>query len=549
MNEKQAIALSAAGALALALAFLLLAVTGAQAKPDAALPAAQADVVSGAISYQGRLLDSGGNPVDGTPAITFSLYAQPSGGSPLWQDWFNVPVADGLFHVTLAPPTALFDGRPLWLGVRVQGDPGELDPRQQLLPAPYALSLRPGALVSASLPSAPILRLVNASSGPALSLYANAESALWATSDAPLPAIYAETSAAGPGLRGDSASGSGVFGLGLTAGVKGQSASGSGIEGVSASGSGVEGHSTSGPGVEGVSGSGSGVAGHSTSGPGGTFTSTTGAGLFASSDAGHALVTSGPSIVQGPNPQQIALLRWYPAIQTPVSFTVGNVPCAIAFDGANVWVTNAGDGTVSVLRASDGSHVMTPTVGHGPMGIAFDGANMWVTNYDDGTVSVLRASDGSPVMTPNVGSHPHAIAFDGASIWVVNGWDNTVSVLRAGDGSHAMTLTVGSNPGGIAFDGANMWVANQFGNTVSVLRASDGSHVMTLAVGTNPKGVAFDGTNMWVTNGGDDTLSVLRASDGSLVMTLDVGNMPWAIAFDGANMWVTNYADNTVSKR
>jgi hypothetical protein len=508
MNNRRAIALSIAGALVLAI--LLLAATGTQAEPDAALPAApaaQADVVSPTISYQGRLLDSGGNPVDGTPVITFSLYAEATCGSPLWQEWLSVPVDDGLFHVTLAPPTALFDGRALWLGVHVQGDPAELAPRQQLLPAPYALSLRPGALVSASLSGAPVLRLVNTSSGQALSLYANAESALWAVSDAPLPAIYAENFAAGTGLRGDSASGTGVFGLGLTNGVKGQSASGSGVEGVSASGSGVAGHSTSGPGVEGVSASGSGIAGRSTSGPGGVFTSTTGAGLVASSDAGHALVIGAPSLVQGPNPQQIALLRWYPAIQTPLSFTVGDDPVGIAFDGANVWVTNQTDGTVSVLRANSGAHVMTPTVGLHPTAIAFDGANMWVTNAGDGTVSVLRAGDGSHVMTLTVGYSPQNIAFDGANMWVANYGDYTVNVLRAGDGSHVMTPTVGSGPRGTAFDGANMWVVNQNDNTVSVLRASDGSPVVTLIVGEAPYAIAFDGANMWVANQNDNTVS------------------------------------------
>jgi DNA-binding beta-propeller fold protein YncE len=59
----------------------------------------------------------------------------------------------------------------------------------------------------------------------------------------------------------------------------------------------------------------------------------------------------------------------------------------IAFDGANMWVVNHGDSRMSVLRASDGFRVVTPTVGFLSQGIAFDGANMWVTNSGDGTVS------------------------------------------------------------------------------------------------------------------------------------------------------------------
>jgi hypothetical protein len=41
-----------------------------------------------------------------------------------------------------------------------------------------------------------------------------------------------------------------------------------------------------------------------------------------------------------------------------------------------------------VIRASDSDHVMTPTVGVGPERIAFDGANIWVTNYIPDTVSL-----------------------------------------------------------------------------------------------------------------------------------------------------------------
>ena len=68
-----------------------------------------------------------------------------------------------------------------------------------------------------------------------------------------------------------------------------------------------------------------------------------------------------------PTTQQIALLKWYTAISgTQADFGVGVNPHGIAFDGANMWVVNYGSNSVSVLRASDGFHVMTPTVGTGP---------------------------------------------------------------------------------------------------------------------------------------------------------------------------------------
>ena len=172
-----------------------------------------------------------------------------------------------------------------------------------------------------------------------------------------------------------------------------------------------------------------------------------------------------------PTTQQIALLKWYTAITgTGSTFGVGSSPQALAFDGVNMWVANYGPGngtTISVLRASDGYHVMTPTVGLRPQALAFDGANMWVANNGSATVSVLRASDGYHVMTPTVGSFPSALAFDSAYVWVTNLNSHTVSVLRASDGYHVMTPTVGSYPWGLAFDGAFMWVANAGSDTVS----------------------------------------------------------------------------------
>src|SRR5437762_1056318 len=59
-------------------------------------------------------------------------------------------------------------------------------------------------------------------------------------------------------------------------------------------------------------------------------------------------------------------------------------------------------------------------VGHSPVYLAFDGANIWVTNSDDNTVTKLRASDGAPQGTFAVGDVPAFITFDGENIWVGN---------------------------------------------------------------------------------------------------------------------------------
>ncbi len=91
-------------------------------------------VLTPLLQYQGRQTDPGtGEPVaDGNYTMTFRLYDVASGGSALWTETKDVPVADGLFNTVLGDVTALdqglFNGQALWLGVKVGAD-GEATPR------------------------------------------------------------------------------------------------------------------------------------------------------------------------------------------------------------------------------------------------------------------------------------------------------------------------------------------------------------------------------------------------------------------------------------
>ena len=98
------------------------------------------------ISYQGMLTNAAGNPLTGTYTVTFNLYEASSGGSTLATDTHSVQASKGEFTTQITANTRFFDGRALWLGIKVGSDP-EMTPRQELRPVPYALSLRPGALI------------------------------------------------------------------------------------------------------------------------------------------------------------------------------------------------------------------------------------------------------------------------------------------------------------------------------------------------------------------------------------------------------------------
>ena len=104
-----------------------------------------AATVGSKFSYQG-VLKEGGSPVTGSRNMTFRLYSDGTCSTQVGSDIVEsgVPVADGLFSVELVVTQSDFNGQGLWLEVEVGGTKIGC---QEILPVPYALSLRPGAYV------------------------------------------------------------------------------------------------------------------------------------------------------------------------------------------------------------------------------------------------------------------------------------------------------------------------------------------------------------------------------------------------------------------
>ncbi len=105
------------------------------------------DVVPGAIGVQGKLTDENGIPLNGNYGITFSLYDTEDGTVAICSDSNTVTVQNGLFNSYLDNCYNDLWGQKVWLGVQVGSDP-EMTPRQVIYPVPYALTLKPGALIS-----------------------------------------------------------------------------------------------------------------------------------------------------------------------------------------------------------------------------------------------------------------------------------------------------------------------------------------------------------------------------------------------------------------
>lgn len=112
--------------------------------------AVQTQVLDGVphlINYQGRLTDTGGDPVvDGEYVVTFSIWSDSTSTSSPDREWISpnctVLVVNGLFNWQLGSrenlqPWTIANDAELWLGIQIASDP-EIMPRSRLSSAPYA---------------------------------------------------------------------------------------------------------------------------------------------------------------------------------------------------------------------------------------------------------------------------------------------------------------------------------------------------------------------------------------------------------------------------
>ena len=207
---------------------------------------------------------------------------------------------------------------------------------------------------------------------------------------------------------------------------------------------------------------------------------------------------TGPGRLYRIDPSQVA------GAVTTVASNLGAGARGIAFDGSRIWTANQ-DSSVSIVTpgASLPWTVTTVTTGFSlPEGALYDGANVWVTNTGTGTLLKLDSS-GAILQTVTVGNFPLNPIFDGTNIWVPNLSSDSVSVVRASSGLVLGTLTGNGLlvPYTAAFDGQRVLVTNNPGNNVSLWKAADLTPLGSFSTGpdTHPYGACSDGINFWIT--------------------------------------------------
>lgn len=117
-------------------------------------------IVPQLVNYSGVLTDTNGKPLTNLVGVTFTLYQESEGGTPLWMEIQNVqPTKSGHYSVMLGsttsaglPQDVFANGEARWLGVQAEGHAEQ--PRVMLLSVPYALKAADAETVGGLPPSA-----------------------------------------------------------------------------------------------------------------------------------------------------------------------------------------------------------------------------------------------------------------------------------------------------------------------------------------------------------------------------------------------------------
>jgi hypothetical protein len=286
---------------------------------------------------------------------------------------------------------------------------------------------------------------------------------------------------------------------------------------------------------------------------------------------------------------------WTPQSAATLGFTTVTAdPVSAQSDGADIWVSSSGAGTLARVRASDGKLLETwsgftvPKFAVAAMGriwvsgktgllhridpsqapsaptqvasataafegIAYDGARFWLAN-ENGSVAIVTPGDTLPFSLVNVTTGfvtPIGIVFDGTSVWVADAGDGRLKKLDA-NGAIVQSVAVGSGPLFPTFDGTNLWVPNRVSNSVSVVRAATGVVVATLTGNglDGPTAAAFDGQRVLVTNYTGASVSLWNAADLTTLGSVSTGSgtSPLGVCSDGINFWIALDRSNRVAR-
>jgi YVTN family beta-propeller protein len=239
------------------------------------------------------------------------------------------------------------------------------------------------------------------------------------------------------------------------------------------------------------------------------------------------------------------------------AFPVGVRPVGVAVspDGTRAYVTNMGDGTLSVVDTSLPAVIATVQVGGSPFGpfdavVHPDGSRIYVASFN--RVAVVNAATLTVTANVNVPGFSNDIAIhpNGSRVYVV-GSGTYLSVIDTATDTAVAYMPLGTNLRSVAVhpDGTRLYVAHFVApGSISVLDAVTFGVITTVPVVGVPEGMAVHpaGIRLYVANnmnqGGlaiPGKFTVIDTASHAILVTQDIDANPFGVAVDRRNVYVT----------
>ncbi len=229
--------------------------------------------------------------------------------------------------------------------------------------------------------------------------------------------------------------------------------------------------------------------------------------------------------------------------------TVGSSPgsAAVNPDGTQVFITNRGSNTVSVIDPDTDTLMATIDVGTAPHGVAFtsNGSKAYVANDTGNSVSVIDTETltesavitgiTNPIAAITIDDKVYVSQRTGDITVIDSVTDTVVDTITTGDNLYGMSANV---------EGSKIYVANLSGNEIYELDVATRTMV-AIPVSSNSTAteVSPDGTKVYVAHATANTISVVDTATHVVLEEIAVGNGPYVIGVssDGGELYTVNY--------
>lgn len=219
---------------------------------------------------------------------------------------------------------------------------------------------------------------------------------------------------------------------------------------------------------------------------------------------------------------------------------IGSHPAHVVADrNGRAFASVSGSNEIAVVDLAQGKVVARIGTGAYPHGLRLspDGAELYVANVEDGSVSVIDTQGLNEAARISVGAAPVQVGFtpDGTRAYVSLRDEDRVAVIDTASREVEGKIDVGPGPIQLMAtpDGKYVYVANQGSeaapnDTVSVINTESGQVTKSVKTGLGAHGVwvSSDGAFVFVTNISDDSVSIIDAQRQEVVATVPVGDGP-----------------------